>query len=140
MTAMLRLRRPEDEARIEIMPLIDVIFLLLTFFIYAMVLMIRAELLPVQMQEFAAGKPAQPAPAVTISLDRVGNLYVNRDPVTLDDILERLQTEKAKDPNTVIYLASEEIGDHDRLPTFLALYDRLAFAGLDIKLVGRPQE
>ena len=30
---MLSLRRPDTEARIELMPLIDVIFLILTFFI-----------------------------------------------------------------------------------------------------------
>ncbi len=42
-TGVLRIRRPQHEARVEIMPLIDVIFLLLTFFIYAMVLMVRAE-------------------------------------------------------------------------------------------------
>ena len=41
---------------------------------------------------------------------------------------------------TVICLAAEEIGDTDRLPTFLALYDRLAYAGLDIKLVGRASD
>ena len=37
------LRRSEHETRVEMMPLIDVVFLLLTFFIYAMVLMVRAE-------------------------------------------------------------------------------------------------
>ena len=113
---MIALRRPEHEMRIEIMPMIDVIFLLLTFFVYAMVLMIRAELLPVQMQEFASGQPAKPAPAVTISLRSVTR----------------------EDPETIIYLAAEEMGDIDRLPTFLSLYDRLAHADLDIKLVGRP--
>ena len=137
---MITLRRTEHEARIEIMPMIDVIFLLLTFFIYAMVLMIRAELLPVQMQQFASGEPATPAPAVTISIDRAGTLYVNRQPVTMDTILDRLKEEQARDPETVIYLAAEEVGDTDRLPTFLALYDRLAFAGLDIRLVGRPSD
>jgi biopolymer transport protein ExbD len=137
---MLSLRRPEHEARIEIMPLIDVIFLLLTFFIYAMVLMIRAELLPVQMQQFASGEPARPAPAVTISLDRAGNLFVNRDPIDLAGILDRLRQETDRDPSTVIYLAAEEIGDTDRLPTFLTLYDTLANAGLDIRLVGRPTD
>ena len=36
------------------------------------------------------------------------------------------------------YVAAEEDGDADRLPVFLDLYDRLALAGFDIKLVGRP--
>ena len=137
---MLSLRRSEHEARIEILPLIDVIFLLLTFFIYAMVLMIRAELLPVQMQQFASGEPATPAPAVTVSIAADGTLYVDRDPVALDAIVPRLQAVVAEDPETVVYIASEELGDVDRLPVFLSLYDRLAYAGLTIKLVGRPQD
>ena len=37
---MLTIRRTQNEARVEIMPLIDVIFLLLTFFIYSMVMML----------------------------------------------------------------------------------------------------
>ena len=41
-----RLRRNKPSFRVELTPLIDVIFLLLTFFIYAMVLMDRIELVP----------------------------------------------------------------------------------------------
>ena len=36
-----RIRRPEYEARLELTPLLDVIFLLLTFFIYSVVLIWR---------------------------------------------------------------------------------------------------
>ena len=134
------LRRTQHEARIEIMPLIDVIFLLLTFFIYAMVLMVRAELLPVQMPAFAAGEPARPSPAVTISIDQDGQLFYNREPIEINAILERVKAAMAEDPETVVYIAADERGDIDRLPTFLALYDHLAHAGLNIKLVGRPSE
>lgn len=137
---MLTLRRSQHEVRMEIMPLIDVIFLLLTFFIYAMVLMVRAELLPVQMQEFASGTPAMPAPAVTLSLDMKGDLYLDRQLITLDEVVERLEVALAENPETVIYLAADERGENDRLPLFLKLYDRLAHAGLDIKLVGRPSD
>ena len=59
-------------------------------------------------------------------------------PEEADDVVGRLQQAVAENPNTVIYLAADERGQTDRLPMFLELYDRLAFAGLDIKLVGRP--
>lgn len=118
----------------------DVIFLLLTFFIYAMVLMVRAELLPVQMQELISGQPATPAPAVTISIDAAGRTFLDREPIAIENVVERLQRITRDNPKTVIYLAAEEHGLTDRLPTFLDLYDRLAFAGLDIKLVGRPAD
>lgn len=134
------IRRSVEEPRVEIMPLIDVIFLLLTFFIYAMVLMIRAELLPVQMQKFSSGEPARPAPAVTLTIDQRGLLYCDREPIEVDAVVDRLRQTVAGNPETVIYLAADARGDSDRLPIFLDLYDRLAFAGLDIKLVGRPSD
>jgi len=137
---MLTLRRTHHEARLEIMPLIDVIFLLLTFFIYAMVLMIRADTLPLRMPVFASGEPARPVPAVTITIDGMGALYYDRAPITLDDVPDRVRAAKAENPATVIYIATEEEGSVDRLPTFLALYDRLVPAGLDIKLVGRSPD
>jgi len=122
------------------MPLIDVIFLLLTFFIYAMVLMIRADLLPMEMPEFASGTPATPSPAVTISIDRNGALYVDRELVTIDTVVERVQEVVALDPKTAVYVAADKEGSADRLPIFLALYDRLALEGLNIRLVGMPSE
>ncbi|MHC5008984.1 MAG: ExbD/TolR family protein [Planctomycetota bacterium] len=133
------LRRAEHETRVEIMPLIDVIFLLLTFFIYAMVLMVRAELLPVEMHAFASGEPAKLPPAIAITIDRNGTLFFNREQITMATVLDRLKAVKATDPETVIYVAAEATGTMDRLPTFLNLYDQLAHAGLNIKLVGAPK-
>jgi biopolymer transport protein ExbD len=134
------LRRPQHETRVEIMPLIDVIFLLLTFFIYAMVLMVRAELLPVEMHAFESGEPAKVPPAVAITIDRNGSLFYNREQIAMNTVLERLAAAKAQDPDTVIYIAAEATGTLDRLPTFLSLYDHLAHAGLDIRLVGSPKD
>lgn len=137
---MKAIRRTDHEMRIEMMPLIDVIFLLLTFFIYAMVLMIRAELLPMDLPEYASAEPARPSPAITVSLDREGRLNVDREPVVVEDVLPRIRAAVDAEPATVVYLAAEAEGDLDRLPTFLDLYDRLANAGLDLRLVGKPKE
>ncbi len=137
---MLTIRRSQHEARVEIMPLIDVIFLLLTFFIYAMVLMVRAELLPVEMHSFSSGEATTVAPAVAITIDRDGSLFLNREPISMDAVLARLAELKAQDPDTIIYIAAEKVGTNDRLPVFLDLYDELAHAGLNITLVGSPEE
>ncbi len=134
----LSLRRPQHEVRMEMTPLLDVIFLLLTFFIYAMVLMVRAELLPIQMQPLLSGRPAAVTPAVTLTIDRAGAIYYNLAPIDLDDVLPRLREARERDPDTVVYIAADATGETDRLPTFLSLYDRLALAGLDLRLVGSP--
>ena len=88
-----------------------------------MVLMVRAELLPLQLPEFASGEPATIPPAVTISIDHQGRLFLNREPITVDEVVGRLRKIKDEDPQTVIFLAAEERGTVDRLPMFLELYD-----------------
>ncbi len=137
---MLTIRRSQNEARVEIMPLIDVIFLLLTFFIYSMVMMVRAEVLPVELHSFASGEPTTVSPAVSITIDRHGSLYLDREPIALAAVLDRLAALRMADPDTLVYVAAEKLGDQDRLPTFLDLYDILSRAGLTIKLVGSPEE
>ena len=135
---MVNLRRTDHEPRIEIMPMIDVIFLLLTFFIYAMVLVIRPELVPMELKQFAAGERAEPTPAVTISIDSTGGLFLDRQAIDLDALISRLREIRRADESTVIYIAADMQGETDRLPVFLDLYDRLAVEGIDVRLVGRP--
>ncbi len=133
------LRRTQHETRIEIMPLIDVVFLLLTFFIYAMVLMNRVDLLPIVLPQLASAESAEPTPAVTISIDANGKLFFNRQPIVLDEVLSRIEQAQRIDPDTEIYVAVDELGQTDRLPVFMNLYDRLSQEGLDIKLVSMPK-
>ena len=138
---MLHFRRSEYETRVEIMPLIDVIFLLLTFFIYAMVLMKRVDMLPMALPEFAAGTgQAEPEPAVTVSIDEAGALFLDRQPISADAILAQVMQAVADDPRTVVYIASAADGSTDRLPVFLNLYDQFAAQGFTIRLVGMPTD
>ncbi|HIB02032.1 MAG TPA: hypothetical protein EYO31_09310 [Phycisphaerales bacterium] len=64
------IRRTDYDTRIEMMPLIDVIFLLLTFFIYAMVLMVRAEILPVPLESYISGTTAEPRQTISVTIDK----------------------------------------------------------------------
>ena len=136
---MLSLRRPEPEARIELMPLIDVIFLILTFFIYAMVLMVQVDVLPVPMESYISGEAADPVPATSITLDLDGSVYVGQVQVELDQVLPEVQRLLEASPETAIYIvmAAGE-ADIDRGPILTSLWDHLRESGIEIKLVGAP--
>jgi len=135
---MLRFRRTSEQPRVEIVPLIDVVFLVLTFFIYAMVLMIPAKVLPMRLQALSGGEHGEPAPAVTISITKDGEIAVDREPVPLEGVLDAVRAATEENPDAIIYIAAEEGGEIDRLPIFIEVYGRLMDAGLDIRLVGRP--
>ncbi|MAT81092.1 MAG: hypothetical protein CMJ29_05540 [Phycisphaerae bacterium] len=138
---MLRLRREELEPRIELMPLIDVIFLILTFFIYAMVLMVRVDVLPVPLETYASSDEPKSTPAVGITLRLDGSIYVGHDEVGLNNVLQSVQQVLEDEPGTIVYLVMEDgNGTVDRGPILTGLWDSLHLAGIDIQLVGQDRE
>ncbi|MEE2681680.1 MAG: biopolymer transporter ExbD [Planctomycetota bacterium] len=134
------IRRSNHEFRVELTPMIDVIFLLLVFFIYAMVLMVRVDLVPMELRSFQTGQPAEPAPAATISIDLDGNVFLDRQPIPLDDLADAVRERTIIDPATVVYLAvAEGRSETDRAPVLQDVWDRLRPTGVTINLVGRPK-
>lgn len=135
------LRRTEHDMRIEMMPLIDVIFLLLTFFIFALVVMEPAvKMVTMETQSLESMGSGTPGPAVTLSIDEQGKLFIDREPIAFDGVLDRLKAAVQEDPETTIFIATATRGTTDRLPVFLALYDQLAFAGLNITFVSHNDD
>jgi biopolymer transport protein ExbD len=136
-----KLRRSEAPFRVELTPLIDVVFLLLTFFIYAMVLMDRVELVPLELKPLEAGMvvtDAAPPPARTLSLDGSGGMFLDREPIALEAVVPTLQATLEEDPETVLYLAvADEVGPTDRIPVLLELWNQLRIAEIPIRMVGR---
>lgn len=137
---MRRIRRNSYEARTDFIPLIDVIFVLLTFFVYSVVTMVQADVLPVRLTRMTAGQAASGAVVHAVTIDREGKLYYNRQPVdeaTLDQKLAELAREPSK-PR--LYLAMEEQSTTDRGPLLLQLVGKAQRAGVtDFALVGPPR-
>ena len=135
------LRRTEHETRVEIMPLIDIVFLLLTFFIYAMVLMVRAEVLPVPFETYVSGETASPKPVVSITLAVDGNVYVGTKVVTLDQLVDTVKATLSEKPKADVYIVMED--GHsvtDRGPLLTGAWDRLRAENVEVFLVGAPNE
>jgi biopolymer transport protein ExbD len=91
-------------ARIEIIPLIDVIFFLLATFVLFTLSLNRSGGLPVTLPaaETSLARDAEGAVTLTISAD--GTLAWDKEPVTLDAFIARLQAYKASatDPRVLI--------------------------------------
>ena len=135
------IRRSEHETRVEMMPLIDVVFLLLTFFIYAMVLMVRAEVLPVPLESYVSGTPAEPRPSISVTIAVDGNIYVNRTIVDLEGVATAVSNELENEPGAAIYVVVEDgEASVDRGPLLTGTWDKLRHEGLEIFLVGAPKK
>jgi biopolymer transport protein ExbD len=122
----IKLRDPR-RVRIEMVPMIDCVFLLLVFFIYAMLSMAVHRGLPVNLPASKTVKiDKKLVLAVTIRAD--GSIFVDKEPVELDRVTSVLQA-KAKgieQPGVLLFA--------DRNLTYQVLFevlDQIRKAGLN---------
>ena len=75
----------DRKARIEMLPLIDIVFLLLVVFIYAMLSMAVHRGLPVVLPSSSSVKIDQEL-VLSVNVKTDGTIYVDKEPVTLDGL------------------------------------------------------
>ena len=88
----MKLARPAPrKARIEIIPLIDTVFFLLVFFMMSSLSMAVYHGMPVSLPQAATGQQSI-AESASVSVDREGRTFVNREPVSLSGLGERVRS------------------------------------------------
>ncbi|MDB6114296.1 MAG: biopolymer transport protein ExbD [Lacunisphaera sp.] len=95
-------------ARIEIIPLIDVIFFLLATFVLFTLSLNKSNGVTVQLPVSATGEVRDPNGTVTVSVTDEGTLAWNKDLVTLDEFLIRLQQYHQQEPDGRILINGDE--------------------------------
>ena len=95
------------KARIEIIPLIDVIFFLLATFVLFTISLNKSEGLKVSLPRSETSEPRDPAGTVTITVT-ADVIAWNKEPITLDEFIARLQAYKAAEPEPKVLINGDE--------------------------------
>lgn len=111
-------RRSVEEPRVDLTPMIDVVFLLLIFFMISTTFIERPGL-TINLPESAAQQLRQDKSEVLVYLQADGVIYFDRQPVTYPVLVEKLA----------------EIGPSAERKTFLLMADKDALHGNVIKLM-----
>jgi biopolymer transport protein ExbD len=117
----------KKKARIEIIPLIDVIFFLLATFVLFTLSLNKSQGLRVNLPESETGEPRDPAGTATITVTTEGTMAWDKDPVTLDEFLKRLTTFHSEHPDDGRILIN---GDAD------ATYSSVIYAFDEVRKAG----
>jgi len=135
---MRAVRRSDHAPRVEMMPLIDVVFLLLTFFIYSMLVMVRAEVFPLRVGESPEPGAAARGSITVLAIDADGGLTLAGRPVTeaeLPAALDALAADPAAPP---LYVSMDEDA---RAAVFARVLQQAQAAGVQSLLYTyRPSE
>jgi biopolymer transport protein ExbD len=98
----------KKKARIEIIPLIDVVFFLLATFVLFTLSLNKSGGLNVTLPQSATSDPRDPAGSITISVTEEGTLAWDKDPISLDEFITRLQAYKQVEPNPKVLINGDE--------------------------------
>jgi biopolymer transport protein ExbD len=130
--ADMKVNVPEGgKPRIEMLPLIDIVFLLLVVFIYSMLSMSVHRGLSVTLPESEVAAIEKQNP-VSVTVRGENDIYVDDVPVSLADLPGRLQSESKKGASPGILLFAEESVSYQ---TLFAVLDQITLAGIhDISL------
>ncbi|MEH2146368.1 ExbD/TolR family protein [Nostoc sp.] len=99
---------PDLAPFINVVPLIDVMFALLTFFIMSTLFLTRSEGLPVNLPKAATAKEQQIPTKVTITVDEKGQVSLNRDPIAVNDLAARVRTLVGSNPDTLVIINADK--------------------------------
>ena len=119
-------RQEANKARIEIIPMIDVIFFLLVFFMISTLSMTVNRGVPVNLPK-AASSQQELRESVNITVTREGELFLNKEPMTLQELGQRVQAGLAKDPELLAVINADDQALHGAI---VDVMDTIRLAGV----------
>ncbi|MEH2066002.1 MAG: biopolymer transporter ExbD [Nostoc sp.] len=99
---------PDLPPFINVVPLIDVMFALLTFFIMSTLFLTRSEGLPVNLPKAATAKEQQIPTKITITVDERGQVSLNRDPIAVNDLAPRVRTLVGSNADALVIINADQ--------------------------------
>ncbi|MCZ6471841.1 MAG: biopolymer transporter ExbD [SAR324 cluster bacterium] len=113
-------------ARIELLPMIDVVFLLLVFFIYAMLSMVTHRGLRVELPASATAQ-VDKRRFLSITITAGNRILLQEAVVRLDDLAGRVLAMKRREEDLAVFIRGDA---HADLGVALEVLDRLRAAGI----------
>lgn len=124
-----------DDARIELIPLIDVVFCILTFFILAALQLTRQQAINVDLPKASTGE-TQMQKMLVVGIDTAGQTFIEQQPVNPDQLDRALLRFRRWNPNGLIVLYAPK---EARYNDVVGVLDRLrAIGGERVALATLP--
>ena len=121
----LRNLRSERQPKLMIIPMIDIIFFLLVFFIMSTLYMVDQQTIPVNLPQAASAQNDKPR-SVAVVVTKEGRILFEQEEIPLELVKKRVQLELAKQRDIVFVLRSDKMAEYGKV---VAVLDELKLAG-----------
>jgi biopolymer transport protein ExbD len=114
-------------ARIEIIPLIDIMFFLLATFVMVSLSMVKNQGVPVKLPVASTSAPQDRKDSTSITVNEKGEYFFNKEPIAEADLGPRLQALKASQEDPKIFINGDGKTQFENVVTIL---DEIRKAGI----------
>jgi len=119
--------RQKRRARIEIVPLIDIIFFLLATFVLVSLSMVKHKGIPVVLPSASTSVQQEQKDHVVISISDAGQLYLDKNELQPEELYKTLRVLQEKDPGQKVLITGD---DHARLGLAIQVLDEIRKIGI----------
>jgi biopolymer transport protein ExbD len=128
---------PIKKARIEIIPLIDIMFFLLASFMLVSLSMINMKGIDVNLPTATSAQPNTKPDFILVSIDALMDIYFEKEKIAKDDVLGKFQTLYNANKDVRIFIRSDKDATYE---TVVFVLDKARTAGIQkVGLEIKPQ-
>jgi biopolymer transport protein ExbD len=118
---------PHKKARIEIIPLIDIMFFLLASFMMASLSMMKLESVSMELPSATTARRELKPDIVNIGVDRAGEVYIDKSNVNLVDLRNFLSNKFRVNTNVPVFLSGDKEASH---ASIVRVLESIRFVGI----------
>ncbi|MEH2074735.1 MAG: biopolymer transporter ExbD [Nostoc sp.] len=137
------LHTPIEEVQIQIIPLIDVVFCILTFFLLAALQFTRQQAINVDLPKASpstvSGITSQSG-SLIVTIDAVGNTYIEKQSVKRDDLGARLKQYLQANPSAVVVLNASRTATYNDVIETLDLLRQVGGDRVSLGIIPGPSQ
>lgn len=125
------LRKPSDEPRIDLTPMVDVVFLLLIFFMISTTF-VESPGISIKLPESSSQKIDREPKEIKIYLSKEGDIYHSDQKISLSDYKTLLAKHQSEAENTTVLLLADQESRHGKVVTLMDFARDAGFVKLAI--------
>ena len=125
-------KRYSGKARIEMIPLIDVVFLLLVAFIFMMMSMVVHRGIPVDLPQSSTSR-VDKKDFISIGIRANGKIFLEREEVTPSELLSRLTSSYNESPEMKVIIMGDKKAPYERIISVMDMVRKSGIVSLSLE-------
>ena len=110
----------DSAPQINIVPMIDVIFAILTFFIMATLFLTRSDGLPVNLPSAKTSSAQNTKETkITVTIDAQDKIFIDRQPVQIQNLATRVKATMSGKPEALVVINADTTVQHGQVITVM---------------------